>query len=156
MRVYPWAGGIVEGFQDGSWVTYNSTVADLDGLDHVQHQLGALAGEDQTITGQSSGLDLIGEGDGLQGSSDVGDDTGHSEVEGLLGDGLQAEGVLDDFLYIGKRLISALGPRCAAERLDCPAEEAISGEEWKTHTASVLIPAIMSGSSPSCGSLISN
>lgn len=79
--------------------TYDGTVANLDGLQHVQHELSALAGEDQTVAGSGSAVDLVGEVDGLKRGGQVGDDTGHTNVESLLGDLLKAESVLDDFLY---------------------------------------------------------
>jgi hypothetical protein len=79
--------------------TYDGTPANLDGLQHVQHQLGALAGEDQAVTDSGGAVDLVGEVDGLEGGGQVGNDTSRTESESLLGDVLQAEGVLDDFLY---------------------------------------------------------
>ena len=78
--------------------TYHSTVSDLDGLDHVEQELGGLAGEDEAIVTSSGSADLVREVDGLQRSSEVGNDTGHTEVQSLLGDVRKAEGVLDHFL----------------------------------------------------------
>lgn len=78
--------------------TYNGTVANLDGLQHVQHQLSRLAREDQAITESGSAVDLVGEVDGLQRGGQVGDHTGHTKVESLLGDVAQAEGLADNFL----------------------------------------------------------
>lgn len=92
-----------QGYANGEGCTYHGAVADLDGLQQVQHQLSTLAGEDQTVTEGGSAVDLVGEVDGLERGGQVGDDTGHTNVEGLPGDLLKAEGVLDDFLY----------PRCA-------------------------------------------
>lgn len=79
--------------------TYDGTIANLDGLQHVQHQLSALAGEDQAFTSTGSAVDLVGQVDGLERGSQVRNDTGHTDVEGLLGDSSKAESVLDDFLY---------------------------------------------------------
>lgn len=79
--------------------TYHGTVANLDGLQHVQHQLSALTGEDETVTERGSTVDFVGEVDRLEGGGQVGNDTGHTESHSLLGDVLQAEGVLDDLLY---------------------------------------------------------
>lgn len=69
----------------------------------MKHQLGSLAGEDETITGGGSTVDLVGKVDGLEGSSQVGDDTSHSEVESLLGGALKAKSVFDNFLKVAKR-----------------------------------------------------
>lgn len=79
--------------------TYDGTVANLDGLQHVQHQLSTLAGEDQTLTGSGGVVDLVGEGNGLERGDEVGDDTSHTEVKSLLGDLRKTEGVLDHFLH---------------------------------------------------------
>lgn len=91
-------------------ITHNGTVADLDGLEHVEHQLGALAGEDQTVTKSSGAVDLVGEEDSLHGGGQVGDDTSHTEVEGLLGDTSQAEGLLDNFLYVDNAQLAYADP----------------------------------------------
>jgi len=79
--------------------TYDGTVANLDGLQHVQHQLGALAREHETLTGAGSMVNLVGEVDSLEGGGEVGNNTGQTESQSLLGDLVQAEGVLDNFLY---------------------------------------------------------
>lgn len=76
----------------------------------MQHQLSTLAGEDQTFTKSSGAVDLVGEEDGLHGGGQVGDDTSHTEIEGLLGDTSQAEGILDNFLYIGDAQLAYAGP----------------------------------------------
>jgi hypothetical protein len=65
----------------------------------VQHQLSGLAREDQAVPESGGTVNLVGEVDGLEGGGQVGNDTGHTESKSLLGDILQAEGVLDDFLY---------------------------------------------------------
>ena len=79
--------------------THHSTVANLDGLQHVQHQLSTLAREEESLASHGGGaVDLIGQVDGLHRGGQVGDHTGHAEVESLLGNLRQAEGVLDDFL----------------------------------------------------------
>jgi hypothetical protein len=90
--------GISEFDADVKISTYNGTVGDLEGLEHVQEQLSALTGEEQTIAEGSGTVDLIGEVDSLQRGGQVGDDTSHTEVQSLLGDLSQAESVLDDFL----------------------------------------------------------
>lgn len=79
-------------------VTYHGTVANLDGLEHVQHELSALAREDQTVTESGGTVDLVGESNSLQRGSQVRDNTSHTQVEGLLGDLGKAESVLDNFL----------------------------------------------------------
>lgn len=71
----------------------------------MEHQLGSLAGEDEAIAGGGSTVDLVGKVDGLEGSSEIGDDTSHSEVESLLGGSLKAESVLNDFLKVVERQI---------------------------------------------------
>lgn len=70
----------------------------------MQEHLGALAGEDEAIAESGSAVGLVGQVDRLQRGSEVGDDTGHTKVESLLGDVLEAEGVLDHFLWSPKRL----------------------------------------------------
>jgi hypothetical protein len=68
-------------------------------LEHVEHQLSGLTGEHQTITKSGSAVDLVGEVDSLQRGGQVGNNTGHTQVESLLGDAVQAESLLDNFLY---------------------------------------------------------
>lgn len=65
----------------------------------MQHELSSLAGDEHTIASLSSVVDLPGEVGSVNGGDQVGNDTGHSEVQSLLGDVVQAEGVLDNFLY---------------------------------------------------------
>jgi len=81
--------------------TYHSTVADLDGLDHVQHQFGGLTRNQEGAALGRSVVDLPSEVGGIKRRRKVWDDTGHTEVQSLLGDVLEAESVLDDFLYEG-------------------------------------------------------
>lgn len=64
----------------------------------MKHQLGTLAREDEAVAKRSGAVDLIGKVDSLKRSSNVGDDTGHAEVESLLGNTAKAESVLDHFL----------------------------------------------------------
>ena len=76
----------------------------------MKHQLGSLAGENEAITGGGSTVDLVGKVDSLERSSEVGDDTSHSEIESLLGGSLKAESVLDDFLKVVKRQCLVIYP----------------------------------------------
>ena len=89
---------LIEAFRGWGSGTYDGTPANLDGLQHVQHQLGTLAGEEKTVTSDRSTVDLVGEVDGLHGGDQVGDDTSHTDGESLLRDLRQTEGVLDNFL----------------------------------------------------------
>ena len=78
--------------------THHGTIADLDRLEHVKQELSAVTGKKETVTGSRSVVDLIRKVNGLEGGSKVWDHTSHAEEHGLLGDALEAEGVLDDSL----------------------------------------------------------
>lgn len=93
------------GIPGGMGSTHHSTVSDLDGLDHVEQELGSLTGEDEAVGAGSGSADLVRKVHGLQRSSEIRDDTGHTEVQSLPGDLRKAEGVLDHFLW-------ALNPEC--------------------------------------------
>ena len=67
-------------------------------LEHVKCQFGALSGENKTIANGMSTVNLPSKVDGLKGGSEVWNDTGHTEVQSLLGDFSKAEGILDNFL----------------------------------------------------------
>lgn len=78
--------------------TYDGAEANLDRLEHVQHQLSALAREDQALTESSGPVNLPREIDGLERGRKVRQDTRHTERHSLLGDTLQAEGLANHFL----------------------------------------------------------
>lgn len=71
----------------------------------MKHQLGALAREDETLTEGCGTVDLPGKVDSLEGGSEVGNHTRHTEVQSLLGDVLETEGILDNFLERHKSLV---------------------------------------------------
>ena len=78
--------------------THHGTIADLDRLEHVKQELSAVTGKKETVTGSRSVVDLIRKINGLQRGGKIWDNTSHAEEHSLLGDALEAEGVLDDSL----------------------------------------------------------
>lgn len=79
----------------------------------MKHQLGALAREHETLTEGGGAVDLPGKVGSLEGGSEVGNHTRHTEVQSLLGDLLEIEGILDDFLERHKSLVLV---GCASEQ----------------------------------------
>lgn len=78
--------------------THHGTIADLDMLKHVKQELSTVAGQKDTVTSSGSVVDLIRKINGLQRGGKIWDNTSHAEEHSLLGDALETEGVLDDFL----------------------------------------------------------
>ena len=78
--------------------TYHSAVANLDRLNEVHHSLGSLNRDVVGSSESDSVVHLPGEENSLERGHDVRDDTGQAIVQSLLGDTLQAEGILDNFL----------------------------------------------------------
>ena len=79
--------------------TYDSAIADLQGLDDVQGQLGGFLVHEQARAGLVGVVDLPGAVDGAEGGGEVGQHAGHADVVGLAGHGLEGEGVADGLLW---------------------------------------------------------
>lgn len=79
--------------------THHSAVSDLDGLEHVQHELSALTVKHEAVpTSRIGVVDLESQVHSLHRRSEVWDHTSHAEVKSVPGDGVETEGFLDDFL----------------------------------------------------------
>lgn len=118
----------------------------------MKHEFSALTGEEKTIAEGGSAVNLPSKVDGFEGSSEVWNNAGHTEVESLLGDLLETEGILDNFLEKHESL-GLVHCACIEQyrRLYCRCQNELN---WAP-TASDLIPAIISRSSsagwfPSC------
>lgn len=79
-------------------MTYDGTVSDLDRLSKVEEERGSLSGE-QKARAIDVVVDFPCEVAGVQRGCQIRNDTGKTEVEGLLGNIVEGEGLLDDFLY---------------------------------------------------------
>lgn len=79
-------------------MTYDGTVSDLDRLSKVEEERGRLSGE-QKARAIDVVVDFPCEVAGVQRGCQIRNDTGKTEVEGLLGNIVEGEGLLDDFLY---------------------------------------------------------
>lgn len=65
----------------------------------MEHQLGTLPREQNAIAGPGCSLfDLGDKVNSLEGRSDVGNNSGQTEVQSLLRDSLETERILDGFL----------------------------------------------------------
>jgi hypothetical protein len=80
-------------------MTYNGTVSDLDRLSEVEQERSSLSGEQKARAMDDVVVDFPCEVAGVQRGCQVRDDTGKTEVESLLGNFIEGEGILDDFLY---------------------------------------------------------
>lgn len=80
-------------------MTYNGTVSDLDRLSEVEQERSSLSGEQKARAMDDVVVDFPCEVAGVQRGCQVRNDTGKTEIESLLGNFIEGEGILDDFLY---------------------------------------------------------
>lgn len=82
--------------------TYHGAVSDLDWLKEVHVCLCGLAGDVVTGTVDGCVVHLPSQIAGLEGCDQVGDNSGHTEVQSILWNVLEGEGVLDNSLRMGE------------------------------------------------------
>jgi hypothetical protein len=70
---------------EGGIVSYRSTISNLERLEDVEEQFGSLLAEQNALTNGVGVVDLPSAIDGAGGSSDIGQNTGHTNVVGLSG-----------------------------------------------------------------------
>ena len=87
-------------------ITYNGTVSDLDRLSKVEQERGSLSREQKARAVNGVVVDLPCEVAGVQRGCQIRNNTGKTEVESLLGNFIEGEGLLDHFLsriYLASR-----------------------------------------------------
>jgi hypothetical protein len=79
--------------------TYDGTVSNLNGLGEVQQEGSGLSRKKEARSSDCVVVDFPGEEASVGRGKQVRNDTGKTEVESLLGNFIEGEGFLNDFLH---------------------------------------------------------